>query len=572
MGMFCEGIVCTLIQRSKTLPHLLQLHSLFIKSSLDHHPFLISQLLLSASSISLPFAASFFHSLPTPPPLFAWNTLIRAFATTAPHHSLSLFRLLQTSPLRPDNFTFPFALKASAHSSSLPLGRTLHSLTVKTGFRSDTYVANALLNMYSHCHAVRSARKVFDETTDKDVVSWSSMIAAYAACNSSSDAFHVFRDMKLANQKPNSVTFLSLLSASTKTLDSSAGQSLHSYIIREQIEMDVALGTALFEMYAKCGRIEKALLVFNSMGHKNLQSCTIMISALADHGRPKDAISLFSQMESMGLQPDSLSFAVILSACSHVGLVSEGRKYFDRMVKVYGIKPSVEHYGCMVDMLGRAGLIQEAYDIIKGMPLEPNDVILRTFLGACRNHGWLPSFDDDLLSKLESELGANYVLTANVFSTCASWKDANDLRVAMKQKGLKKIPGCSWVEIDAYGSTDMTVMKLGKGQGEFDPNNDQEPKCFDYINDNNKTPMLYKEMTTTNFSMKERKKWFINLMKVLGALVELNDAKVRVKRHRTTILNPSSAVTQIRAKPRLFKTEHHECPQHYLKENQKRVR
>lgn len=224
-------------------------------------------------------------------------------------------------------------------------------------------------------------------------------------------------------------------------------KSVHSYITRNGIEMDVALGTALFEMYAKCGEIDKAFLVFNSMGDRNLQSCTIMISALADHGREKDVISLFTQMEDGGLRLDSLSFAVILSACSHMGLVDEGKMYFDRMVRVYGIKPSVEHYGCMVDLLGRAGFIQEAYDIIKGMPMEPNDVILRSFLGACRNHGWVPSLDDDFLSELESELGANYVLTANVFSTCASWKDANDLRVAMKLKGLKKVPGCSWVEV-----------------------------------------------------------------------------------------------------------------------------
>lgn len=288
---------------------------------------------------------------------------------------------------------------------------------------------------------------MFEEITVKDVVTWSSMIAAYVACNSPLDAFRVFHQMGLTNEKPNSVTLVSLLSACTKMLDVSAGESIHSYVIRSHLEMDVALGTALFDMYAKCGRIDEAVVVFNSMGEKNLQSCTVMMSVLADHGRQKDVISLFNHMEDMGLEPDSLAFAVILSACSHTGLVCEARRYFDRMVRMYGIKPSVEHYGCMVDLLGRSGLIQEAYDIIKGMPMEPNDVILRSFLAACRNHGWVPSLDVDFLSKLESELGANYVLTANVFSTCASWKDANNIRVAMKQKGLEKIPGCSWVEV-----------------------------------------------------------------------------------------------------------------------------
>nr|KYP41099.1 Pentatricopeptide repeat-containing protein At5g48910 family [Cajanus cajan] len=281
----------------------------------------------------------------------------------------------------------------------------------------------------------------------RDVVSWSSMLAAYVSHNSPAHAFSVFRQMGSENQKPNFVTLVTLLSCCTKTLHLTAGESAHSYIVRNNVDMDVALGTALFEMYAKCGKIDKAILVFNSMAEKNLKSYTIMISALADHGRGEDVVSLFSQMEDAGLEPDGLSFSVILSACSHMGLVDEGRMYFDRMVRVYGIKPSVEHYGCMVDLLGRGGLIQEAYYIIKGMPVEPNGVILRSFLGACRNHGWVPSLDGDFLAKLESGLGANYVLTANVFSTCASWKDASDLRVAMKQKGLKKTPGCSWVEV-----------------------------------------------------------------------------------------------------------------------------
>lgn len=303
------------------------------------------------------------------------------------------------------------------------------------------------MKFYADCGAIRFARQVFDEMAVRTVVTWSSMIAAYVGSNSPSEALHVFQEMRLANEKPNSVTLVSLLSACSKMVNVSAGESIHSYITRNHVDMSVELGTALFEMYAKCGLMKKALLVFNSMPEKNLQSFTIMISALGNHGCQKDVISLFTQMEDMGLKPDGLSFSVILSACSHMGLVDEGKMYFDRMVRMYTIKPTVEHYGCMVDLLARAGLIQEAYDIIKNMPMEPNAVILRSFLGACRNQGSVPSLDDKLMSKLESELGANYVLTANVFSTCASWKDASNLRLAMKQKGLKKNPGCSWLEV-----------------------------------------------------------------------------------------------------------------------------
>lgn len=264
-----------------------------------------------------------------------------------------------------------------------------------------------------------------------------------------SDALIVFQHMTLANEIPNSVTLVSLLSASTRLLDICKGESIHSYIVRNQMELDVALGTALLEMYAKCGHIEKAFQVFKSMGEKNLQSWTIMISGLADHGHGKDAISLFIEMEQAGLKPDSMSFAGILSACSHLGLVDQGEEYFDQMLRIYKINPTMEHYGCRVDLLGRAGLIDEAYEIIKNMPMEPNSVIIRSFLGACRTHGRSFCLDDNLrklLFKLEPELGANYVLAANVSSLSGCWDDAADLRVSMKQRRLMKFPGCSWVE------------------------------------------------------------------------------------------------------------------------------
>ncbi|KAK7284008.1 hypothetical protein RIF29_13759 [Crotalaria pallida] len=449
MQIVAITLVESLIQRCTTLSHLHQLHALLLKSSLDHHPILINHFLASSSSISLPFSTTFFHSLPiSPPPLFSFNTLIRAFSNSStPQTSLSLFQNLRTSHLYPDHYTFPFVLRACGLCGFLGAGGLVHSLVLKMGFASDRYIGNTLLKMYADCGIFGFARKVFDEMPVRDVVTWSSLIAGCVTCELLSDALDVFGEMRVVGEKPNSVTLVSLLSACAKLVNVSAGESVHSYIVRNCVEMDVGLGTALFEMYSKCGQIDKAIRVFNSMPRKNLQSCTIMISALANNGHREDAISLFNQMEDAGLHPDSLSFSAILSACSHMGLVYEGKKYFDRMVRLYGIKPTVEHYGCMVDLLGRAGLIEEAYDIIKNMTVEANAVILRSFLGACRNHGQVPKMDEKLLSKLESELGANYVLTANVFSARASWKDANDLRLAMKQKGLKKTPGCSWVEV-----------------------------------------------------------------------------------------------------------------------------
>ncbi|XP_050278931.1 pentatricopeptide repeat-containing protein At2g36730-like [Quercus robur] len=439
-----------LIQRSKTTSHLLQFQSLIFKTALDHDAEFISQFVLSGCSVSVHFAKLVFDSLPITPPLFAWNTIIRAFTkSSTPIQSVRLFSQLQRVGIKPDNFTYPFVLKACGQCSLVGEGGAMHSMIMKAGFDLDRYIGNTLLRMYAACGAVGLARRVFDEMTVRDVVSWSSMLAGYVACNCPSDAFKVFQQMKLANERPNSVTLVSLLSACTHLLDINTGESIHSYIIINHMELDVALGTALLEMYTKCGYINKAFQVFNLMGEKNLQSWTIMISGLADHGHGVDAISLFTEMERTGLKPDSMSFAGILSACSHLGIVEEGQKYFDQMVRIYDIKPTMEHYGCMVDLLGRAGLINEAYEIIKNMPMEPNSVIIRSFLGACRTYGWNLCLDDNLrklLLKLEPELGANYVLAANVSTLSGFWNDAADLRVAMKQKGLKKAPGYSWLE------------------------------------------------------------------------------------------------------------------------------
>ncbi|XP_043691434.1 pentatricopeptide repeat-containing protein At2g36730-like isoform X1 [Telopea speciosissima] len=440
----------SLFQRSKTTTHLIQIRSLLLKTALDRDPLSISSFLLTACSISIEFAHSFLHDLTVIPPLFAWNVIIREYSKSPyPIEAVKLFSELRRLGIRSDNFTFPFVLKACGRCSMLREGETVHSLIFKAGFTVDKYVRNTLLRMYAACNEIGLSMRVFDEMTERDVVSWSSMIAGCVACNSSLKALRVFQQMKMANVEPNSVTLVSLLSVCTCLGNVSTGKSIHSHIVVNNIGLDVALGTALLEMYSKCGYIERALLVFRYMNEKNLQSWTVMITALADHGRGKDAIALFTQMEEIGLKLDSVSFSGILCACSHLGLVDEGRKYFDRMVSVYKIRPTMEHFGCMVDLYGRAGMVEEAYDIIKNMPMKPNTIILRSYIGSCRNHGQVlldESFSKFLL-EVEPDLGSNYVLAANVSAVTGHWDDVANLRVTMKEKGLKKVPGCSWVEV-----------------------------------------------------------------------------------------------------------------------------
>ncbi|KAI3414742.1 uncharacterized protein J3R85_015915 [Psidium guajava] len=448
-----SGQIDAFLRRSRTTSHLLQLLSLLLKTALCRDSYLASRFIHYACSISLPLATSAFDHLSHTPSRFAWNSIIRSHArSSSPLRAVELFSRMRRTGLEPDKFTYPFVIKACGKSGRIGEGRGVHSLALKVGLGSDSYVGNTLIRMYAACGNFGYARQVFDEMRTRDIVSWSSMIAGYVACGFPLDAFETFRRMRLANEKPNAVTFVSLLSACSHLVNIRAGESIHSYIIQNCLYLDAALGTALLEMYSKCGHIEKSLQIFWSMDDKNLQSWTLMVSCLADHGRGEDVIFLFDQMEPAGLKPDSILFSGILSACGHLGLVDEGRRYFQMMEEVYGVRPTTEHYGCMVDLLGRAGLIEEAHRIIEMMPMEPNSIILRSFIGACRNHGHLVKLGDDLMKlliKLEPDVGSNYVLAANMSSLSSSWTDAAELWLVMKRRGLKKAQGSSWVEVDA---------------------------------------------------------------------------------------------------------------------------
>lgn len=272
------------------------------------------------------------------------------------------------------------------------------------------------------------------------------MIPYNPCSNLDLEALRVFKDMIMADEKPNMVTFVTLLAACTNLLTIRLGKSIHSYIVINAMEMHVILATALLSMYAKSGHLDEALHIFNSITQKNLQSWTVMISSLANNGRAEEAVSMFARMEEAGLRPDSVSFSTALSACSHGGLLDKGKELFEKMVNTYKIKPTMEHYGCMVDLFGRCGLIEEAYQVIMSMPMEPNSVILRSYLSACKQHGGGAHFVDErlleLLIELEPDIGANYVLAASV--SCRT-----GMRNEMKIKGVKKVAGYSMVQAAA---------------------------------------------------------------------------------------------------------------------------
>ncbi|CAL1384507.1 unnamed protein product [Linum trigynum] len=376
----------------------------------------------------------------------AYNTLIRAHAATSPFLALSLFRNMRRRPgVSVDHFTFPFVLKACAR---LRLGMHLHSVILKMGFDSDVYVQNALIGVYGGCGRVADALKVFEEMSEKDVVSWSSMIACFVDNGSVQEALALFQQMQIdGSVKPDEVTLLSLASAISSIGAVELGRWVDAYISRNGLELTVALGTALVDMFSRCGSINDSMRVFERMPERNIRTWTALINGLAVHGRSKEALRLFREMkEGAGLRPDHITFSAALVACSHGGLVNNGWQIFRSIKEEYGMEPTLENYGCMVDLLGRAGLVDDAFNFVQDMPCQANAVIWRTLLGACVKHGDNLALADQVkqkLSQLDPHHDGDYVLLSNAYGGTGSYTKKAELRAAMQDKRIAKTPGRS---------------------------------------------------------------------------------------------------------------------------------
>lgn len=348
----------------------------------------------------------------------------------------------------PDHFTFPFVLKACAR---LQTGLDLHSLLFKLGFDSDVYVQNGLIHVYGCCGFLDFALKVFEEMPKRDLVSWSSMVACFANNGFGYEALALFQRMQLVGTvKPDEVIVLSVVSAISILGDLELGKWIRGFISRNGLEFTVPLGTALVDMFSRCGCIEESMRVFDEMGERNVLTWTALINGLAVHGRSAEALRMFYEMRNHGFQPDHVTFTAVLVACSHGGLVSEGWHVFESIRNEYGMEPLPEHYGCMVDLLGRAGLLNEACKFVDGMPIRPNSIIWRTLLGACVNHNYIELAEKvkEKINELDSYHDGDYVLLSNVYGGVGRWAEKAGVRNSMREKRISKKPGCSLINVN----------------------------------------------------------------------------------------------------------------------------
>lgn len=377
--------------------------------------------------------------------------MARGYARTdSSFQAISLFSRVLYIGLQPDDYTFPSLLKACSNSRALEEGKQTHCFAIKLGLNHNIYVQPTLINMYTECKDVDAARRVFDKIPNPCIISYNAIITGYARSSRPNEALSLFRELQASNLKPTDVTLLSVLSSCALLGALDLGNWINEYIKKNGLNQYVKVSTALIDMYAKCGSLDAAVTVFENMLVRDTQAWSAMIVAYAMHGHGHKAISMFDQMRENGVRPDEITFLGLLSACSHSGLLEEGYSYFNTMRAKYGIVPSIKHYGCMVDLLGRAGRLHEAYTFIEELPITPTPILWRTLLSACSSHGNV-EIGKRVLEKifvLDDSHGGDYVILSNTCARAGKWEDVNYIRKLMKDRRVNKIPGCSSVEVN----------------------------------------------------------------------------------------------------------------------------
>ncbi|OVA08997.1 Pentatricopeptide repeat [Macleaya cordata] len=443
----------SLLRKCSSLKEIKQIQAITIKSNLQHDISVITKLINFCTlnpSTTMDHAQHLFDQIPQPD-IVLFNTMARGYAlTNTPIRAMTLFSRILNLGLLPDDYTFPSLLKACANSKALKEGKQVHNLVIKLGLHLNIYVQPTLINMYTECRDISAARKVFDKISSPCVVTYNAMITGYSRCSQPNEALALFRELQGSNLNPTDVTMLSVLSSCALLGALDLGKWIHEYIKKNGFDEYLKVNTALIDMYAKCGSLEDAVCVFENMRFKDTQAWSAMIVAYAIHGHGYKAVAMFEDMRRVRVRPDEITFLGVLYACSHTGMVVEGCEYFQSMSVRYGIVPGIKHFGCMVDLLARAGRLDEAYKFIEELPLMPTPILWRTLLSACSSHGNVEMGKQvmERIFELDDSHGGDYVILSNMCARAGRWEDVNYIRKLMKDKGVVKVPGCSSVEVN----------------------------------------------------------------------------------------------------------------------------
>ncbi|KAH6757615.1 hypothetical protein C2S51_038763 [Perilla frutescens var. frutescens] len=482
-----EDMLVPVLRKCSSTQFLKRIHAQMEKFSLLQSNFLVTRMLeICDQNGEIAYANSLFRRV-LEPNIFLYNAMIRAYTH---NHMFLLSIALYEQMLRqhqsfgffPDRFTYPFVIRSCGGIMNVRLGKQVHGHVFKFGLVGNNIVQNSLLDMYVKCDAITEAHAVFDEMTERDVISWNSlisghmklgrvrkarslfeeipnrtivswtvMISGYTRIGCFGDALDVFRRMQMVGMQPDWVSLVAVLPACAQLGALELGKWIHFYAEKKGFLRKTPVCNALIEMYTKCGSVSQALQLFSTMMERDVISWSTMIAGLAHHGRAHEAIELFHEMQKAAVEPNEITFVGLLSACGHAGLLEDGLKYFDSMKNVHNIEPGIEHYGCVVDLLGRTGHVDRALKLVESMKMEPDSAIWGSLLSSCRSYRDLETavIATEHLLKLEPEDTGNLVLLANIYADLGKWDGVARMRKLIRSKSMKKTPGCSLIEVDS---------------------------------------------------------------------------------------------------------------------------
>lgn len=427
-----------------------QLHSVLVKMDIKSDPFVSVGLIGMYSECDLLSDAVMVYNSMQNHDLIASNAMLSGYLQIGQDlEAIKLFTNVYRDGLEFNDTTLYTILSSTASSQNLNFCQQIHTLSLKSGYVADVYVMNSLVDSYGKCVKIDDAEKAFEECPYRDLASFTSMITAYAQFGHGEEALKLYLKMLILGLKPDSFVCSSLLNACANLSAFEQGKQIHVHVLKFGFMSDVFASNSLVNMYAKSGSVDDADRAFCEIPERGMISWSAMIGGLAQHGYAKKALNLFDEMIKNGISPNHVTMVSVLSACNHTGLVTEAKKYFESMKECFGIEPTQEHYACMIDLLARAGKLDEAMDLVNKMPFDANSSIWGALLGASKIHKnvELGQRAAQMLFSLEPDKSGTHILLANVYASAGLWDDVAKVRRMMKESNLKKEPGMSWIEV-----------------------------------------------------------------------------------------------------------------------------
>lgn len=393
----------------------------------------------------------------------SWTTMITGLTQNGlDREAIDAFREMRLEGMVMDQYTFGSVLTACGGLLALKEGKQIHAYIIRTDYMNNIFVGSALVDMYCKCKSIKYAESVFVKMTQKNVVSWTAMLVGYGQNGYSEEAVRVFCDMQKSGIEPDDFTLGSVISSCANLASLEEGAQFHGQALVSGLIAFLTVSNALVTLYGKCGSTADSHKLFNEMNVRDEVSWTALVSAYAQFGKAKETIDLFERMLAYGIKPDGVTFIGVLSACSRAGLVEKGRRFFNSMVQEHGITPVQDHYTCMIDLLSRAGRLEEAKTFIDKMPFSPDAIGFATLLSSCRNQGNLEigKWAAESLLELDPQNPASYVLLSSIYASKGEWDAVSQLRKTMRDKGVRKEPGCSWIkyknEVHIFSADDQS--------------------------------------------------------------------------------------------------------------------